>query len=287
MLVLRVVRDASELEKERTETFPALVFPLESSVVTLQLDGEATRVDRSTFAVVPARATYRLSADMNVLHVVTLLVEPDARRAAKREYQPDFVPATFDEIVARPRVLGRTRWVDEIVQRYVFERLVCDKHDSAAARFLETEITKEVFFLGKEQLAERTRASVVRQEGDLATRARAWLDGHLFETVHTSDLATRCRCSESTLLRAFRRAVGVAPTVYVRNRRLEEALLLLESGRYNVSEVATTVGYANVSAFTAAFGRRFGSSPSAVRPRSRATLPPEGERPVRRRRARN
>jgi len=285
-MTLAVVRDASLLDRTRARELPSLWFPLESSVVELEVAGEARRVDRASFAVVPARASHRATAQGSVVSLVVFGVGPDARRAARREYEPDFDARAFDAIVSEPRFFPRTRWVDEIVQRYVFERTVCEKHESAAARFLETEIVKEVFFLGKEQLERKTRASVVREDGDLASRARAWLEANLFEDVSAADLARRVGASESTLLRAFRRAFGVAPTMYLRSRRLEEGLLLIESGRYTVSEVAVRVGYGNVSAFTVAFRRRFKTAPSDVKPKSGArVLPPHG-RPPRPRRSR-
>jgi len=284
MMTLRTLRDARELERTRTEPVPSLVFPLGSSIVGLEVGGASHRLDRATFGLVPARVPYELSAASSVVSVVVLLVGPEERRAARREYEPDFVLAAFDTIVASPRRLSRTRWVDELVHRYVFERTVCEKHESQAARFLETELTKELFFLGKEQLAEETRASVLHEDRDVVSRARAWLEARLFEPLSIVELARHCGSSESTLLRAFRRDVGMPPTAYLRNRRLEEALLLLESGRYNVSEVAMRVGYANISAFTAAFGRRFGSSPSEALPKAAKRLPPHG-RPPRRRRA--
>ncbi len=285
-MTVRVVRDAALLERARVEAVPVMFFPLESSVVELEVDGGSHRVDRSTFALVPARVPHRAAASGSVALVV-IGIGHAARAAARREYDGDFSASTFDVIVSKPRVLLRTRWVDEIVQRYVFERTVCEKHDSAAARFLETELTKELFFLGKEHLGRKTRASVVREEDDVAKRARAWLDAHLFDALAMKELARHCGSSESTLLRAFRRAFGVPPTAYMRNRRLEEALLLIESGRYTVSEVAVRVGYANLSAFTVAFRRRFGSAPSNVKPRAQAHLPPHGKTPVRRRRGRN
>jgi AraC-like DNA-binding protein len=276
---LRVVRDAALLDRERAADAPQIIVPLESSVIDLEVAGESHRMDRSTFAIVPARSAHRVSARGSVVSLAVLGIGKGARDAAKREYSPDFSAETFATIVSAPRVLSRTRWVDEIVQRYVFERTVCEKDGSAAARFLETEITKEIFFLGKEHLAKATRASVVREDDEIASRARAWIDANLFENVSMKALARACRSSESTLLRAFRKAFGVPPTTYARNRRLDEALLLIESGRYTVSEVAVRVGYGTVSAFTVAFGRRFGAAPSESRPRERPKLPPHGRRP--------
>jgi AraC-like DNA-binding protein len=77
-------------------------------------------------------------------------------------------------------------------------------------------------------------------------------------------------------LRAFKREVGVAPATFVRDRRLDEALLMLESGKYSASEVAVRIGYAGLPAFSAAFSRRFGVAPSRVRVAS-PTLPPQGQ----------
>jgi len=57
----------------------------------------------------------------------------------------------------------------------------------------------------------------------------------------------------------------------VRERRLEEASLLIHTGRYAVSHVARIVGYENVSAFTQAFKRKYGVLPSDWANRAGAT----------------
>ena len=97
------------------------------------------------------------------------------------------------------------------------------------------------------------------------------------------DLARHCRTSESTLLRSFRRETGATPAAYLRERRLQEALFLLEGGRWSVGEVARRVGYTNLAAFTPAFGRRFAVPPSEARAAVAAgeLLPPHGQPPKR------
>ena len=63
-----------------------------------------------------------------------------------------------------------TRWVDELVHRYVFERAQCEKHQSSAAIFLETELLKELFFLAREHddavEVIRHRTELVRHQHD-------------------------------------------------------------------------------------------------------------------------
>jgi AraC-like DNA-binding protein len=268
----------------RTEAWPAIVLPLEHSVVELKLRAETHRLDRASLAIVPAKTRYRLAGLSPVNQVLTLMIGEQARAWVIREYAPHVDEERLAKVLSAPRVLSRTRWFDEIAHRFLFERDVCEKSNSIAARFLATEITKEIFFLGSEKLDDKTRASVVHEGSDIAQRARTFIEDHLFEPLHLETLARRLHTSESTLLRAFRREHGLAPATYHRDRRLDEALLLLESGRHSVGEVATHVGYANLAAFTVAFRRRFRAVPSSVKTRTATNLPPGGEPPKRRRR---
>jgi AraC-like DNA-binding protein len=266
----------------RLEAWPAIVLPLEHTVVELSVRSETHRLDRASLAIVPRKTRFRLRGLSPVCQVLTLMIADRARTWVLEEYSPHVDERRLDQVLSAPRVLSRTRWFDEIAHRFLFERDVCEKPESIAARFLATEITKEVFFLGSEKLDDKTRASVVHEGSDVARRARAYIEAHLFEPLHLDELARFLHTSESTLLRAFRREHGMAPATYHRDRRLDEALLLLESGRHSVSEVATQVGYANLAAFTTAFRRRFRAVPSSVKVRASTKLPPGGETPKRR-----
>jgi AraC-like DNA-binding protein len=263
---LRFDRDAALLGKERSAPLPALIFALETTVLELEVDQRRVLIDRSNFALLPARARHRLRSRSPAPKAVTLHLSEAERARAEREYAPHIDPLRFAQILDERRVLPRTRWVDELVHRYLFERDVCERHGTDAARFCETELTKELYFLGHEQLGKRTRAPVVEQGSALVERARQAIEAELFAPFSSAALARRCHASESTLLRAFRRELGMPPSTYVRERRLDEARLLLESGRYSVGEVAERVGYQGQAAFTAAFHRKFHVAPSRLRP---------------------
>lgn len=283
---LVIDRDAEATGRARVFAHPVLVAPLETTVAVLRVGGASHRLDRANVALLPRRAAHELELPaIGASIAVTLVIDDGARAAAIRDYAPHVDARRFAEVVAAPRILPRTRWVDELVQRYVFEREVCQHPTSKAARFLEAELAKELYFLGHEQLEQSTRSSVVFEGGTLAARARAWIEEHLFERFEIAALVAHCHASESSVLRAFRKEVGAAPSVYVRRRRLQEALQLLESGRYAVTEVATRVGYENPSAFAAAFREQFGMQPSRARAQvSPATLPAHGKPPRRPRR---
>jgi AraC-like DNA-binding protein len=258
-------RDPAAFARARTRASPSLIFPLEATVIELEAAGlRAQRIDRGRFALLPARVRARVISRSPAPKVVTLILDGAERARMLRAYAEHVTAATFDRVLCEARLLPRTRWVDELVHRYLFERAVCQRHDSEAARFCETELVKELYFLGAEQLDRHTRANVTHQGSSLVERARAHIEAELFAPLSTAALARACHASESALLRAFRRELGVAPTAYARQRRLDEALLLLESGRYSVGEVAERVGYRGQAAFAAAFHKKFRQAPSRV-----------------------
>jgi len=290
-VTIRLERGAEVDLGRRVDDDPTLVFPLEQSAVLVEIGAEKEeRIERSSFALVPPRVAYRVRPQSAMATVLTLTLRAPVRTRAAHEYRGHIDADEFGTLVAIPRVLPRTRWVDELVQRYLFERDVCERHTSHAAVFLETEITKELFFLCKERDENRTRASVVHEEGDTVQRARAWIEANLFSPLRVGELAKHCATSESTLLRAFQKELGRTPASYARERRLDAALLLLKSSRYAVGEVASRVGYSNLPAFTEAFHKHFGVTPSQAKggahdaEHAREKLPPHGKPPRRKRR---
>lgn len=75
-------------------------------------------------------------------------------------------------------------------------------------------------------------------------------------------LAKIAALSRSAFFERFTRAVGAAPMAYLLAWRMEIAKGLLRDKELAVSEVAERVGYGSTSAFSVAFSRRVGQSPS-------------------------
>ena len=69
-------------------------------------------------------------------------------------------------------------------------------------------------------------------------------------------------CSPFHLSRIFSREAGLTIPQFLRNLRMERAAELLRSGRYNVTEAATEVGYASLSHFSKAFCETIGCCPA-------------------------
>jgi AraC-like DNA-binding protein len=239
---------------------PALVMTLEAAVAQVESGRIEATLDRSVCLVVPM--------------AILAFEEPAARRMTRAHRRLGVDLARLTRWVGSVTVLPRTLWVHEVVHRYVFERYTLGQHQNTATRFLETEILKEIYFLFRDREEGADRQSAARRYGASVERAIGYIESQLFGEIDVAGLAARVGASESTLLRAFRREAGCTPGAYWRQRRLEEALILLRSGRHTVAEVATRVGYDNPTAFGFAFGKRFGKPPSSYLPKNPARRAP-------------
>ena len=229
------------------------------------------RVDASSVMLLPGGVAYDIASVTSVAEVVAVLPSPELLRKTAVQYAID--QSAMQAFFGAPRRLVRTTWFDELHHRYVFERLASGQAGNLATSFLEMEIVKEAYFLGTKAASECTCVALSHlSTGDtLTNRALAFIEGRLFEPLTLAEIAAASSARRSGVLRAFRKHVGKPPNEYVRERRLEEASLLIHTGRYAVSHVARIVGYENVSAFTQAFKRKYGVLPSDWANRAGAT----------------
>jgi AraC-like DNA-binding protein len=252
----------------------SLVVGLEASSVETFTDGERHVVDRTGLLLAPRRVSLRLRSTTPANRVAILGFDDALVEAVVRRYRKLGMDRTRFAawLASSPALVPRTVWVHEIVHRYVFERHVLDEHDNLATRFLEIEILKELYYLFRDRDDGKDRASIAHQHSAPVERAVAYIEAHLFEPSNLDVLAKKAGASVSTLLRSFQRELGCRPGEYWRTRRLDEALVLLRSGRWSIAEVAAKVGYDNPTSFGFAFRQRFGRAPTAFRP-ARPTRP--------------
>ena len=78
-------------------------------------------------------------------------------------------------------------------------------------------------------------------------------------------LAKQIGLNEYKLKQGFKAVFNNTVFGYLHNYRMEKSHLLLRSGTMNVTEVAQTVGYTNLSHFAAAFRKKYGVNPSVFK----------------------
>jgi len=105
---------------------------------------------------------------------------------------------------------------------------------------------------------------MMRRMADTVARARSYLDARRGERVTLAELARAVGASPFHLQRRFKRALGLSPTDYQRERRLEEAKKLLASGS-RVTDAVFGAGYGSVSRFYEKHAARLGMHARAYR----------------------
>jgi AraC family transcriptional regulator len=95
--------------------------------------------------------------------------------------------------------------------------------------------------------------------------ATTYIEEHLVEPISLATLAALVRLSPYYFCRSFKQSLGMPPHRYHMSRRIERAKMLLAEGKHSVTEIGLTLGYRDASAFTSAFRRITGVTPSEYR----------------------
>jgi AraC-like DNA-binding protein len=121
-----------------------------------------------------------------------------------------------------------------------------------------------VLLLGEwETVQDLLRKIEVGRDQWLVSQAKRLMEQHIEgQPLSLETMAQSLAVSVSKLKIAFRQEAGASVYRYYLNLRLERAKSLLESHRYNVSEVAYRIGYNSVSKFSKMFAEYHGALPS-------------------------
>ena len=96
--------------------------------------------------------------------------------------------------------------------------------------------------------------------------AVAWLDTQSLEIrFRESELAARVGLGEKQFVRLFRAATGVTPRRYFEQRRREGVMRLLLGSTLSIKEIASNLGFAHLSDFSAWFKDLYGLPPRDFR----------------------
>ena len=92
------------------------------------------------------------------------------------------------------------------------------------------------------------------------------LHERLFDVdLHIGEIKKSCRLTNCYISSRFRYYIGMTPSNYVVQQRLEAACILLEQSNLPVSDIAFEVGYKRPNSFTMAFKRYYGITPTLYR----------------------
>lgn len=201
---------------------------------------------------------------VQMLHVH---VEPRVLHALL-EGELDIVPADFKSIIE-----GGSRdylcqgELDPAVQAVAYQILNGPRSGIPQRLFLEGKALEFVSLLlawmGGTRGRQGKRPALSPRERERIHAARALLVENLTAPPTLAELSQRVGLSVNKLCAGFRDLFDTTAYGYLREYQMQKARLLFEEGDLNVSQVAWTVGYVNVSHFSAAYKKRFGILPKA------------------------
>jgi AraC-like DNA-binding protein len=176
-------------------------------------------------------------------------LEPEVRRAVFPEKNGNVVSVPRTMTAEQRNVVGTLLQppVPKAAQALWYQ----SKAIELMAHFLFTPKDPELFCMRQKRVAR-----------DRVERTKELLARDLANPPTLEALGQEVGCSPFHLSRIFSREVGLTIPQFLRNVRMERAAELLRTGRYNVTEAATEVGYASLSHFSKAFCETIGCCPA-------------------------
>ncbi|CAA0182733.1 helix-turn-helix domain-containing protein [Tenacibaculum maritimum] len=90
------------------------------------------------------------------------------------------------------------------------------------------------------------------------------IEKNTYSNLKLEEIAFLCNMSLSTFKRRFISEYNEAPGKWLKNKRLQRAKKMLESGNLKPSDIYLEMGYNNLSNFSTAFKKKFGVSPKNI-----------------------
>lgn len=118
------------------------------------------------------------------------------------------------------------------------EKLDIYNHTAQASDFIYSESTKEIEY---------------------------YLSKNYKEDVKIENLAAQYNISHSTLIKKFKKDLGVTPKEYLLKKRLDVSEELLRTSNYTITQISNFCGFISPAYFSLMFKKRFGLTPKEYR----------------------
>jgi AraC-like DNA-binding protein len=246
-----------------------LVFPRGASAMEIRTKTPPQKflINSREFLIVPAEQTHDDEGVSAIYDTVALYPESELIKNVCVDFR--ISQKNLRKTISRFAKLNRSLWLEQLVQHYFYLR-ISQKNPDTHIFYLEQAIVREVFSIfwklniqteNKDQIQELNLSD---ENPNTALKALRFIEANLFSNLSNDKIAKFIGASESDLLRKFKVATKTTPHTYIKNRRLEEAKLLLENSDYPIGQIALLVGYNNFGAFSEAFKTKFKTTPSAL-----------------------
>ncbi len=107
-----------------------------------------------------------------------------------------------------------------------------------------------------------SRQWIIQREENPMNAVLRYFENYYYENLNIEEIAERFGFKCSTFCYRFRDRTGISPKRYITEKRIHEAIRLIEQGGLALNQVAEQVGYTDFSTFYRNFTRIMRQSPS-------------------------
>ncbi|MCM3873593.1 MAG: AraC family transcriptional regulator [Pyrinomonadaceae bacterium] len=221
------------------------------------------RVKAGEVAIIPAGASWSYrSESSHASSVLLLYLRPLFVRSAVAEFD-----SSYRDIALTPQIGFRNKHIRHVAMSLLHElneaNVVGRLYADSLAIALAMQFIRRYSSLRDVQIGPGGMAP------HRLRKAIGLIDRHLAEEeegrVNLRGVAKEVGMSYFHFSRAFKHSMGMSPTNYIAERRIEGAKKLLQETELPISEIALRAGFSSQSHFTTSFRRVAGATPKAFR----------------------
>lgn len=102
-------------------------------------------------------------------------------------------------------------------------------------------------------------------ESSIAELMKRFMNEKIYERLTLTDLCKEFLMGKSQISKIFKEKCGISPMAYYSNIKMKEARRLIREENLSVTEIAESLGYNDIYAFSRAFKNQNGFSPTAYK----------------------
>ncbi|HEY4653751.1 MAG TPA: AraC family transcriptional regulator [Cyclobacteriaceae bacterium] len=239
-----------------------------TTVLNGQTQGIVTSKGQQNFKYDPHNEFQHWGDAETSYHILHFSIEP--------EYFIDFLPqderwaeSLKNRILTRQRIIGDTPAYISLQQHKALQNVFdCPMTGKMGQLMMETSVIQVVLWQLHTLFQhddESRPAKVTSRDRDTALSVKEYLTRTFLDAHSLTGLARYFGTNTNKLMTLFKKSFGISIFEYISDLKMEYAKRLIqEEGKY-ITEVARILGYKNPHHFSAAFKKKFGIIPSAIK----------------------
>ncbi|MUK40563.1 helix-turn-helix domain-containing protein [Aliivibrio fischeri] len=218
------------------------------------------------------QAEFEINNNLNVIYAGKVAVIPaNQEHAFLSLYQSEILVLNFPQFFTDDELASRVKklfckmgyyQLDSQIQ-HLIQLLVCEIQSNIDDHLLSRTCSNTIISLLERHLIDENSAKKIKRlNPDVIDN---FITLHLGTKITIAQLASTVFLGESQFYAIFKQEFGLTPHQYIVTKRIEYSKKLLRESTLTVGEIAQQAGFANQSAFSHAFMKKVGDSPSHYR----------------------